>query len=192
MTGNDTDGTPVAITTIRLLDTGDERVADAERTISDLAAAAEGPLRVSSVSPAVVEDEYKEATESAMVPIIVISLTVDYAIQAVSHYREQRAEGLPVLQAVRTGLRNVAVPLALAAVTTIASFLATLFSPISTVADFGVVAGLGVGLSLIALLMRVLTNSTAVPPLELAYDSVCHTVRASDQKSPSWCCRTFR
>ena len=225
MTGIDADGTPVAIATIRLLDTGDERVADAERAISDLAATAEGPLRVSSVSPAVIEDEYKEATESgmapllgiallliaalillfmrtfsdllltlagllfsliwiigaegwlgpnalgwigppssltAMVPIIVISLTVDYAIQAVSHYREQRAEGEPVLQAVRTGLRNVAVPLTLAAVTTIASFLATLFSPISTIADFGIVAGLGVGLSLIVMLTLVPAGRTII------------------------------
>ena len=225
MTGIDSDGTPVAIATIRLLDTGDERVADAERTISRLAAAAEGPLRVSSVSPAVIEDEYTEATEtgllpligiallliaalillfmrtlsdllltlagllfsliwiigaegwlgpnalgwigppsslSAMVPIIVISLTVDYAIQAISHYREQRAEGQPVLQAVRTGLRNVAVPLALAAVTTIASFLATLFSPISTIGDFGIVAGLGVGLSLIVMLTLVPAGRTII------------------------------
>ena len=225
MTGNDTDGTPVAIANIRLLDTDDERVADIERRISELALADEGPLQVSTVSPAVVEDEYKEATESGivpligiallliaalillflrtlsdllltlagllfsliwiigaegwlgpnalgwigppsslsvMVPIILISLTVDYAIQAVSHYREQRAEGLPVLEAVRTGLRNVAVPLALAAVTTIASFLASLFSPISTIADFGVVAGLGVGLSLIVMLTLIPAGRTII------------------------------
>ena len=44
---------------------------------------------------------------TAMVPIIVIGLTVDYAIQTVSHYREQRTAGEPVVGAVRTGLRNV-------------------------------------------------------------------------------------
>ena len=225
ITGNDTDGTPVAIANIRLLDTGDERVADVERRINDLAVAAEGPLRVSVVSPAVFEDEYTEATESGllpligiallliallillfmrtfsdllitllglimsliwiigaegwlgpealgwigppsslstMVPIIVISLTVDYAIQAVSHYREQRLEGQPVLEAVRTGLRNVAVPLVLAAVTTIASFLANLFSPVSTLKDFGIVAGLGVGLSLIVMLTLVPAGRTII------------------------------
>ena len=54
---------------------------------------------------------------TAMVPVIIISLTVDYAIQAVSHYREQRVAGEPVLQAVRMGLRNVTIPLMLAAVT---------------------------------------------------------------------------
>ena len=158
MTGVDTDGTPVATGTIRLRDTGDERIGEVERWINTLALADEGPLRVTSVSPIVVEDEYREATESGMapliglalvlialllllflrtlsdllltlagllisliwvigaegwlgpdglsvigapsslttmVPIIVISLTVDYAIQAVSHYREQRAAGGP-------------------------------------------------------------------------------------------------
>ena len=97
-----------------------------------------------------------------MVPIIVISLTVDYAIQAVSHYREQRAEGKPVNRAVRTGLRNVSVPLALAAVTTVASFLSTLFSPIDVVGDFGVVAGMGVGLSLIVMLTLVPAGRTII------------------------------
>ena len=225
MSGSDADGTPVTIATVRLSDTGDERIQDVERAINDLAAAAEGPLRVSSVSPVVIEDEYKKAIETGMapliglalvliaglillfmrtlsdllltlaglvfsimwivgaegwlgpnalgwigppssltvmVPIIVISLTVDYAIQAVSHYRERRAKGEPVDQAVRTGLRNVTVPLALAAVTTIASFLATLFSPINVIADFGVVAGLGVGLSLIVMLTLVPAGRTII------------------------------
>ena len=215
MTGTDTDGTQVAIANIRLIDTGDERVQTAERRINELAAGAEGPLRVSSLSPVVVEDEYKKATEegmapliglalvliavlllvftrtlsdmlltlaglifsltwivgaegwlgpnglgligppsslTAMVPVIIISLTVDYAIQAISHYREQRVEGAPVAAAVRKGLQHVTVPLTLAAVTTIVSLLATLFSPIGVIGDFGIVAGLGVGMSLIVML----------------------------------------
>ena len=224
-TGIDDDGTPVAIATIRLLDSGDERIADIEREIDDLASGSEGPLGVTSVSVIVIEDEYTEATETGMlpligvalvliaalillflrsfsdllltllgllfaliwiigaegwlgpnalgwigppssltvmVPIMLISLSVDYAIQAVSHYREQRAEGLPVREAVRAGLRNVAIPLALAAVTTIASFLANLFSPISTLGDFGIVAGLGVGLSLIVMLTLIPAGRTII------------------------------
>ena len=215
MTGTDEDGTPVAIGNIRLSNTGDERVRDAERRIYDLAVGSEGPLSVSSLSPVIVEDEYTEATESgmgpliglalvlilalialftrtisdtlltltglifsimwvvgaegwlgprglgligppssltAMVPVIVISLTVDYAIQTVSHYREARGAGEGVVTAVRNGLRNVTLPLTLAAVTTIVSLLATLFSPIGVIADFGVVAGLGVGMSLLVML----------------------------------------
>ena len=225
MTGTDTDGTPVAIANIRLTDTGDERIVDAERRISELASGNEGPVSVSSLSPVVIEDEYKKATEegmapliglallliavllllftralsdmlltltglvfsiiwvigaegwlgpnalgligppsslTAMVPVIIISLTVDYAIQAVSHYREQRAEGAPVLTAVRTGLRNVTVPLTLAAVTTIVSLLATLFSPIGVIGDFGIVAGLGVGMSLIVMLTLIPAGRTII------------------------------
>ena len=225
MTGTDTDGTPVAIATIRLTDTGDEKIQDAERRISELATGDEGPLRASSLSPVVVEDEYKEAMEEGMAPliglallliaallllftrtlsdmlltltglvfsivwvvgaegwlgpnalgligppssltavvlVIIISLTVDYAIQAVSHYREQRVEGEPVVRAVRTGLRNVTVPLTLAAVTTIVSLLATLFSPIWVIGDFGIVAGLGVGMSLIVMLTLIPAGRTII------------------------------
>ena len=225
LTGTDTDGTPVAIANIRLSDTGDQRTGDAERRISELAASDEGPSRVSSLSPAIVEDEYTKATEegmgpliglallliaallllftrtlsdmlltltglifsivwivgaegwlgpnalgvigppsslTAMVPVIIISLTVDYAIQAVSHYREQRVEGKAVVEAVRKGLSNVTIPLTLAAVTTIASLLATLFSPIGVIGDFGVVAGLGVGLSLIVMLTLIPAGRTII------------------------------
>ena len=225
MGGSDTDGTTITIASIRLTDTGDTRIQDVERRIDELATGSAGPLRVSSLSTIVIEDEYSDAIETgmgqlvgvallliaalivlflrtlsdllltlvglvfslvwiigaegwlgpdalgwigppssltAMVPIIVISLTVDYAIQAVSHYREQRVEGEPVVQAVRTGLRNVAVPLSLAAVTTIASFLATLFSPIDVIGDFGIVAGLGVGLSLIVMLTLVPAGRTII------------------------------
>ncbi len=225
LTGTDADGSPVAIANIRLTDTGDERAQDAERSIHELAIDDEGPLSVSSISPTVVEDEYKEATESgmapliglalllitallllftralsdtlltlaglviaiiwvvgaegwlgpnglgligppssltAMVPVIIISLTVDYAIQAVSHYREQRVAGESVLQAVRMGLRNVTIPLMLAAITTMVSLLVGLVSPIDVIGDFGVVAALGVGMSLIVMLTLIPAGRTII------------------------------
>ncbi len=89
---------------------------------------------------------------SVMIPIIIISLTVDYAIQIISHYREEQLEDRSASEALRTGMARVIVPLALAAVTTIASLLVGLFSPIPAIGDFGVVAGLGVGMSLIVML----------------------------------------
>ena len=225
LTGTDTDGTPVAIATLRLRDTGDELVAEAERKIDRMATADQGPLQVSSVSPIVIEDEYVRATEegmaplvglaflliaalillfmrtisdllltvtgllmsiiwivgaegwlgpnalgltgppnslTTMVPIIIIGLTVDYAIQIISHYREQRNSGEPVLAAVRAGFQNVTVPLVLAAVTTIVSLLASLFSPIGIVGDFGIIAGLGVGMSLVVMLTLVPAGRTII------------------------------
>ena len=215
MTGTDTDGTPVAIATLRVRDTGDEQIRDAERRVYDIAAADEGPLLVSSVSKAVIEDEYQRSYRedispligaaflliagllflllrspsdlvlslaglfmaiiwivgsegwlgpnglgllgrpsgiSVIIPIVIISLTVDYAIQVALHYREARTRETSVLGASRSGLRTVTVPVALAALTTIASFMVGLFSPIPAIGDFGVVAGLGVGMSMVVML----------------------------------------
>ena len=80
MTGTDTDGTPVAVASIRLRDTGDERVAAAERRIDDMASADEGPLRVSSISYVVIEDESREATESGLAPLIGLALLLIAAL----------------------------------------------------------------------------------------------------------------
>ncbi len=52
--------------------------------------------------------------------------------------------------------------------------------------------GSGISLLKITLLMRVLTNSTAVPSEELFDSSACQAVRDSVQNSPSWCSRIFR
>ncbi len=225
MTGTDTDGTLIAIATVNLVDTNDERINAASRKIHDFAEEAAGPLQVSSISPVVIEDEYKKATEegmaplvgvafllitalilvfmrtvsdmlltlgglflsiiwitgtegwlgpnalgligppnslTTMVPIILIGLTVDYAIQIISHYREQRLAGLQVMGAVQTGLRHVTMPLTLAAVTTIVSLLVSLFSPIGIVNDFGVIAGMGVGMSLLVMLTLIPAGRTII------------------------------
>lgn len=225
ITGIDTDGTPIAIANINLQDTNDERIYAASRVVHELALADEGPLQVSSISPVVIEDEYKRATEegmaplvgmaflliaalilvfmrsvsdllltlgglfvsiiwivgaegwlgpnalavvgppnslTTMVPIILIGLTVDYAIQIVSHYREQRVAGEKVTGAVQVGLRHVTMPLTLAAVTTIVSLLVNLFSPIGIVNDFGVIAGLGVAMSLTVMLTLIPAGRTII------------------------------
>ncbi len=225
LTGVDADDTPVAVASIRLRRTGDERVVDAERRIYEAALASEGPLRASSLSTVVVDDAFRQATRegrlplsgltllliagltllfmrtftdllltlggltlalvwiigvegwlgpyglgligppnalTAVVPVVMMSLTVDYAIQIVSHYREQRHLGEPVAEAARVGLNNVTVPLTLAGVTTIVSFLVSLFSPIEIVGDFGVIAGLGVGMTLIVMLTLVPAGRTLI------------------------------
>ncbi len=92
---------------------------------------------------------------TTMVPIMLIGLAVDYAIQTVALYREQRNTGEAVGRAVRRGLRTATIPLALAAGTTVASFLTNLASPIPANGDFGITAGLGVALGLIVMLTLV-------------------------------------
>ena len=184
MTGTDTDGTPVAIANIRLSDM-EEGMGPLiglallliaallllfTRTLSDMlltlaglvfsitwVVGAEGwlgPNALGLIGP--------PSLLTAMVPVVIISLTVDYAIQAVSHYREQRVAGEPVVPAVLKGLRNVTVPLTLAAVTTIVSLLVALFSPIGVIGDFGIVAGLGVGMSLIVMLTLIPAGRTII------------------------------
>ena len=101
---------------------------------------------------------------TTMVPILLIGLVVDYAIQTVSLYREQRNEGQPARPAVRIGLRSVLIPLALAAVTTIVSFLSNVTSPIPANGDLGIVAGMGVGFGLIVMLTLLASARALVDP----------------------------
>ena len=91
-------------------------------------------------------------TLTTMVPIMLIGLVVDYAIQTFGLFREQRNEGHQAATAVRRGLRAVIIPLSLAAITTIVSFLTNVTSPIPANVDFGIVAGIGVGFGLIVML----------------------------------------
>ena len=89
---------------------------------------------------------------TTMVPIMLIGLVVDYAIQSVAHYREMRAEGAAPVAAARRGLLGVMLPLGLAAGTTIISFLTNLASPIPANQDFGIVAAFGVFFGLLTML----------------------------------------
>ena len=100
-------------------------------------------------------------TLTTMVPIMLIGLVVDYAIQTVGLYREQRHEGNDVRRAARLGLRAVIIPLSLAAVTTIVSFLTNVTSPIPANGDFGIAAGVGVAAGLVVML-TLLASSRAL------------------------------
>ena len=101
-------------------------------------------------------------TLTTMVPIMLIGLVVDYAIQTVGLYREQRGEGHGAKDAARLGLRSVLIPLSLAAVTTVVSFLTNLSSPIPANADFGVVAGVGVIAGLVVMLVLLAASRALV------------------------------
>ncbi len=92
---------------------------------------------------------------TTIVPIMLTGLIVDYAIQSVAHYREQRASGAAVRESVQRGLRGIMLPLGLAAVTTIVSFLTNIVSPIPANKDFGIVAAFGVFFGLLTMLVLV-------------------------------------
>lgn len=92
---------------------------------------------------------------TTMVPIMLIGLVVDYAIQSVAHYREARAGGERVAAAARRGLAGIVLPLTLAAGTTVISFLTNVNSPIPANKDFGVVAAFGVFFGLLTMLVLI-------------------------------------
>lgn len=92
---------------------------------------------------------------TTLVPIMLIGLVVDYAIQSVAHYREHRIAGSSVVEAARGGLRAVMLPLGLAAGTTIIAFSTNVVSPIPATRDFGLVAAFGVFFGLLVMLTLV-------------------------------------
>ena len=87
---------------------------------------------------------------AALVPVLLISLTVDYALQITSRYRESlahepsEADGDIPGRSIATAVRASGVPLLLASGTTAVSLLANLTSKFEPVADFGIVASIGV------------------------------------------------
>ena len=109
-------------------------------------------------------------TLTSMVPVMLIGLAVDYAIQTIALYREQRSGGQTIAVAARAGLRRVIIPLALAAATTIAGFLTNLASPIPANGDFGVTAGLGVAFGLIIMLTLIPAGRALIDQRQQARD----------------------
>ncbi len=98
-----------------------------------------------------------------MVPVMLIGLCVDYGIQGTARYREIRAEGDGASEGISKSVGSVMLPLGLAGVTTIVSFLTNLIGDISGLADFGVVAAIGVLSGLIVFL-------TGVPAVRVLLD----------------------
>lgn len=100
---------------------------------------------------------------ATMVPVMMIGLCVDYGIQGTSRYRESCAAGESAADGMSHAVAHVMLPLGLAGSTTIISFLTNLFGEISGLADFGVVAAVGVGSGLYVFL-------TGVPAARVVLD----------------------
>ena len=98
-----------------------------------------------------------------MVPVMMIGLCIDYGIQGTFRYREVRTAGAGASAGISKSVAGVMVPLGVAGVTTIVSFLTNLLGDISGLADFGVVASVGVFSGLVVFL-------TAVPAVRALLD----------------------
>jgi len=99
-----------------------------------------------------------------IIPILLIGLGVDYAIHLTSRYREELGEdSMDVVGAAGRATRTVGIALVLATVTTGVGFLTNVFNPITAIADFGVLATVGIGSAFVLML-------TVVPAVRILLD----------------------
>lgn len=98
-----------------------------------------------------------------IIPILLIGLGVDYAIHLTARYREEIGQGEDVIGAALKASRTVGVALILATVTTAVGFLTNVWSPVTAIADFGVLASVGIGAAFILML-------TFVPSVRILLD----------------------
>ncbi len=98
-----------------------------------------------------------------IIPILLIGLGVDYAIHTTSRYREELGEGRAVKQSASRATRTVGIALVLATVTTSIGFLTNAFNPITAIADFGILAAVGITSAFVLML-------TVVPSVRVLLD----------------------
>ncbi len=89
---------------------------------------------------------------SAFTIAMLYGLGIDYAIHLYSRYGEFRREGLPPLDAMRSTYEHLFRPLLYSTVTTAIAFLSLIFIEFKGFSDFGIVAGVGIISSLVAIL----------------------------------------
>lgn len=87
-----------------------------------------------------------------MIPVLLIGLTVDYALQITGRYREDIANGANVKEAIHEAVKHSGMPLLLAAGTTMVAFFTNITSSLPPMRDFGIIAGTGVMLGFFAML----------------------------------------
>lgn len=90
-----------------------------------------------------------------IVPILIIGLGVDYAIHIISRYREEVGEGDTVDEAMTISIGTSGVALVLATLTTVIGFLTNLANPVPALADFGILAALGIFFSFLLMMLFV-------------------------------------
>ena len=80
------------------------------------------------------------------VPFLLIGLSIDYALHIVMRYREARQEHdkMTAREGMRVGLAGVTVALAATTFTTAVGFLSNTVSPITSIAQFGLVSAAGI------------------------------------------------
>ncbi|WP_435062791.1 efflux RND transporter permease subunit [Halobaculum sp. EA56] len=78
------------------------------------------------------------------IPPLLLAVGIDFGIHAVNRYREDRATGLDVGEAMGTAVRQLIVAFFIVTGTTVIGFLSNLSSALTPIRDFGVVAAVGI------------------------------------------------
>jgi len=78
------------------------------------------------------------------VPILIVGLGIDYGIHITMRYREEITSGKKIEQSIGITIKSVGMALLLATITTVVAFLSNLASPISLLAEFGVLCAIGI------------------------------------------------
>jgi len=83
------------------------------------------------------------ALDVAVAPLV-LGLGIDYSIHLQRRYEIHRNKGQSTVDAWLNSVENLALPLSLAVITTVAAFMANLFSPLPPLQSFGISLALGV------------------------------------------------
>ena len=85
------------------------------------------------------------------VPVLLIGLSIDYAIHIFMRHREERTNGddMGPRGSMRTALVGVGIALTLVTATTVIGFLSNLTSPVPPIREFGVVSSVGITAALL-------------------------------------------
>jgi predicted RND superfamily exporter protein len=116
------------------------------------------------------------------VPVLLIGLSIDYALHTVMRYRERRAAegatGESVRDSMGASLAHVGLALGMVTVTTAIGFLANLASRVGQIQDFGIASAIGIASTL--LVFGLLT-----PALKVEIDAVLER-RGVDRTRPAF------
>jgi predicted RND superfamily exporter protein len=84
------------------------------------------------------------------VPVLLIGLSIDYAIHIFMRHREERtaSDGLGPRKSMAVALGGVGIALVWVTATTVIGFLSNLISPVPPIREFGIVSAVGIGAAL--------------------------------------------
>jgi predicted RND superfamily exporter protein len=105
---------------------------------------------------------------TAVVPSLILVVGFAYAIHIVSEYHDELRMAPEEPEPVYAALAKVALPVALTGLTTAAGFLSLTVSPIAAIREFGIIATLGVALTVVASLSAAPAVLTLLPRPRLA------------------------